>query len=139
MTPYLFLYIVLKVRVDIGHTTLLFIGFFTGLILDIFQNTLGMQAAATTALAFVRPYTLNLFFKTSDFQPKERPSLNRFKFGGFLKYVVVAVFVHHTVLFFLEAFTFHHFFQTLEKAFFNTLFTSSGIFVIEMLTQKKEK
>ena len=138
ITPYPFLFFLLILSVDTGKTSLLFIGFFTGLTVDIFQNTLGMQAAATTAMAFARPFVINFFFKTMEFLPKEEPNINRLKFSGFLKYSLTLIFIHNLVLFALETFSFNNFVTVLERAFFSALVTTALIMIMEMLFVKKE-
>ncbi len=139
ITPYPFLFFLLLLRVDINKITLLFIGFFTGLTIDIFQNTLGMQAAAVTAMVFARPFVLRFYFKTVEFQPKEEPNINRLKFGGFLKYTFTLVFIHSFVLFLLETFSLKGLPVILEKSFFSAMVTTAVIMIIEMLLVKKER
>lgn len=139
ITPYPFLFFLLMLRVDINKSALLLIGFFTGLTLDIFQNTLGMQAAATTAMVFLRPFFINSYFRTVEFLPREEPSINKVKFWGYTKYTFSLVFVHNLVLFLLEKFSFHGIIITLEKVFFNSLITTTTILMIAMLVGKKEK
>jgi hypothetical protein len=138
LTPYPFLFFLLLLRVDMNRTTLLFIGFFTGLTLDIFQNTLGMQAAATTAMVFARPFVISFYFRTAEFLSNEEPNINKLKFTGFLKYVFTLVFIHNLVLFFLEAFAFHGVLQILEKVTMNALVTTASILIIEMVFTKRE-
>jgi len=138
ITPYPYLYFLLMLRVDINKSVLLFIGFFTGLTIDIFQNTLGMQAAATTALVFARPGVLNFYFKTVEFFPKEEPGISRLGFWGYLKYAFTLVLIHNIVLFLLETFSFQKLFLTLKMAFFNAMVTTVTILIIEMLFHKKE-
>ncbi len=139
VTLYPYLLFLLLLRYDINKTNLLLIGFFTGLTIDFFQNTLGMQAAASTLLVFARPAVLNFYFKKMEFAPREEPGISKLGFTGFLKYATTLVFIHNLLLFFLEAFSFHNFFATLERILINTVSTVILIMILEMLLSKKKK
>jgi hypothetical protein len=58
---------------------------------------------------------------------------------GFLIYALVLVFIHHFMLFFLEAFSFNQFFSTLARIFFSTLFTVLLIILGQLLFYKIAK
>ena len=75
-----------------------------GLIIDIFLNTPGMNAAATTIVAALRKPLIDVFFpkvEYEDFVPSIYTGT-----GAFLRYIVVMVLLHQTLLFFIESFTF---------------------------------
>jgi hypothetical protein len=55
---------------------------------------------------------------------------------GFLVYALVLVFIHHFLLFFLEAFSFNQFLATLTRIFFSTLFTVLLIALGQLLFYK---
>ena len=71
--------------------------FFLGLTVDIFSDTPGMNAAATVALAFLRPTFLRLFVPRDAFE-NIVPSIKSMGIVPFLKYLVVSVFIHHAIL-----------------------------------------
>lgn len=55
--PFLYVYLILVLNINVSRNILLLWGFFLGLAVDIFSNTPGMNAAATTFwLLRVRPY-----------------------------------------------------------------------------------
>jgi hypothetical protein len=139
LTPYVYLFLLLSLRIDINKTLLLFIGFFTGLTVDIFQNTLGIQAAAATLLVFARPYVINLYFNKTDFSPSDEPDINKLKFSGYVKYIFTLLFLHHFLLFFLEAFSFSHILDIVKDAFYNTVLTGITILITEMLLVKRQR
>ena len=139
ITFYPYLLFLLLLRADINKTNLLLIGFFTGLTIDFFQNTMGMQAAASTLLVFARPTVLNFYFKKMEFAPREEPGISKLGFVGFLKYATTLIFFHHFLLFFLEAFTLSGFFATLQKVLINTIATTTIIIIIETLFSRRKK
>lgn len=81
--------------------------FFLGLTVDIFSDTPGMNAAATVALAFLRPTFLRLFVPRDAFE-NIVPSIKSMGIVPFLKYLVVSVFIHHAILLTIEFFSFAH-------------------------------
>ena len=60
INPYFYIYLVLIMPLSLNLSVQLLLAFVAGLIVDIFSNTWGMHAAATTLVAFVRPYLLKL-------------------------------------------------------------------------------
>lgn len=139
LTFYPYLLFLLLLRVDINKTSLLLLGFITGLTIDFFQNTLGMQAAAATLLVFVRPAVINFYFKTVEFSPNEEPGISKLGFTGFLKYAITLIFIHHFFLFFLEEFSISMLFSSIGEIVANTLATTTLIMIIEMLFSRKKK
>jgi len=139
VTLYPYLLFLILLRVDINKTTLLLVGFVTGLVIDFFHNTLGMQTAAATLLVFARPAVLSFYFKAIEFSPREKPDISKLGFLDFLKYTITLVFIHHLMLFFLEAFTSTDFISTLQKVLINTLATTAINMIIEMLFSRKKK
>ncbi|MDR0938147.1 MAG: rod shape-determining protein MreD [Mediterranea sp.] len=103
-TPFLYVYVVLKMESDVSRDALMLWGFVLGLGIDIFSDTPGMNAAATTLLAFLRPTLLRAF------TPRDLdafvPSIKSIGFSSFMKYTVVCVLVHHLTLLSLELFSF---------------------------------
>ena len=53
-TPFLYIYFILKFHSRVSRNELMVWGFVLGLVVDMFSNTPGMNAAVTTCLAFFR-------------------------------------------------------------------------------------
>ena len=78
--------------------------FVLGLIVDIFGNTPGVNAAAATTLAFMRNYILAMFIPNGmneDFVPGTRV----LRWGAYIGYAAICTTLFCTVLFLLELFT----------------------------------
>lgn len=103
-TPFLYIYLILKFESETPRNTLMLWAFFLGLAVDVFSDTPGMNAAATVLLAFLRPFFLRLFVPR-DTLDNLVPALHTMGLASFLKYLVVCVLVHHTMLFMLEFFS----------------------------------
>ena len=137
INPYIYVLFILLLPVDISKSQLLLMAFLIGITIDFFGNTLGLHAAATVFMAFIRPGIINLFFSNIEFNAREEPGLQRLKFAGFFRYAFVLVFVHNFTLFMLEIFTFNDFIFTLYRIMINTLITLLLIFISIFLFTKK--
>lgn len=139
INPYVYILFILLLPVFVNRSILLLLAFLTGLTIDFFGNTLGLHAAATVLMAFARPGILRVFFKHLDFVAGEEPNINRLKPGGYLKYVLVMVFIHHSALFFLEVFSFDGFLSTLYRIIISTLVTTLVIMTLVLLFSSRKK
>lgn len=129
-TPFLYVYFILKFASGTSRNELMLWGFAIGLAVDVFSNTPGMNAAATTLLAFVRPLFLRLF-TPRDLLDSIVPSFNTMGTSPFLKYMVLSVFVHHLVLLSIEFFSFTSLPLLLLRVAACTLLTVVCIMAIE--------
>ncbi len=126
VNPYIYILFVLLLPLSSPRWVVLLSGFFIGLTIDIFSNSLGIHAAATVFIAFLRPWIISAISNREE-DRSDYPGLNQNKFSWFLYYSTVMVLLHHFVLFYIEVFTFSGFFTTLSRVLFSSLFS---IFVI---------
>jgi hypothetical protein len=75
-----------------------------GIVIDAFSNTPGMHAAACTLAAFLRLLLIKII-KGDELPEMISPSYRTFGYGGFLKYTLVFVVIHHLALYLLESLT----------------------------------
>ena len=129
--PYIYLLLILPI--SIGRIQLLFIGFFLGLLVDVFSNTGGLHAAASTFLAFYRPVYLKAQSPREGYELAAIPHLKTFGIAWFVPYATLMIFIHHVALFYLEAFRFADFFYTLLKVILSSGVTLIFILVAEYL------
>lgn len=106
---------------DINKSLLLVLGFLTGLCIDIFSNTFGIHAAATTLLAFLRPNILTIISSREAYEPGSCPNISMYGFSWFLKYLTIGTLIHHSALFMLEIFSFSNFHITMGKILTNLI------------------
>src|SRR5680860_380656 len=116
INPYAYVLFVLLLPLNSPRYVLLILGFLIGLTIDVFSNSLGVHAAATVFIAYIRPMVIGLISNREE-DKNNYPGLAQNKFGWFVYYVSVMVFMHHIVLFYLEVFTFSNFFETLYRTF----------------------
>ena len=135
VNPYIYLLFILSLPVKMPRWAALLLAFVLGLTIDIFANTPGMHAFASVMVAFSRNAVINLFISIDEGN-NPTPSFYTFSVGTYVKYVVVMVFIHHFTLFFLEAFSFTHFWLVLAKIILSSAVTVLLILGIQSLNKK---
>jgi rod shape-determining protein MreD len=139
INPFIYILLILLLPFDINKSLLLIIGFFTGLSIDIFSDTFGIHAAASTLLAFARPGLLSFISARDAYEPGSCPSINIYGFSWFIKYLIVGTLIHHTCLFFLEVFSFNDILHTLGKIFTNIISSVSAMLFYYIITSSHKK
>ena len=129
-TPFLYIYLILKFESETPRNALMLWAFFLGLTVDIFSDTPGMNAAATVALAFLRPTFLRLFVPRDTLE-NIVPSVKSMGIVPFLKYLI-----HHAILLTIEFFSFAHIGTLLLRIVASALLTVTCIMAIEGVKKK---
>ncbi len=135
-TPFLYIYPILVINRNIDRNILMVIAFFVGLIVDIFSNTPGVNAAASVLTAFIRPGVLRMYAPREEFDDFE-PSIQILGIWPFLRYVFTILFVHHTVLFLLEAFSTVNIGYMSLRILCSTLLTTLLVMAIELIRHRR--
>lgn len=137
VNPYLYVLFILLLPFETPRYLLLFLGFFLGLSIDIFSNTPGMHASATTFMAFLRPSTIDLISSRDNVDATSSPRLTLMGFGWFMRYTLLLVVAHHLFLFFVEAFSVNAFIHTLTRSLLSAAFTIILIIISQFLIFKE--
>ena len=104
---------------------------------DIFYDSIGINAAASVLIAFLRPYWLNIITPRGGYEEIVIPNLKSLDLGWFFTYSLPLVFIHHFALFFIEAGGFGTFFFTLTKVLFSSILTFFILILSQYLFYKK--
>lgn len=129
-TPFLYVYLILKLESDTPRNAQMLWAFFLGLAVDIYSDTPGMNAAATVLLAFVRPLLLRLFVPR-DTTDSFVPGIHTLGMAPFLKYITASVLLHHCALLGIEFFSTAHVGLLLLRIVASTLLTLGCILALE--------
>jgi len=111
----------------------LLLGFILGLSIDIFSNTPGIHASATTFMAFIRPSVIRILFNRESTEKQDLPPVSSIGLSLFTEYTIILVLAHHLFLFYIEAFNFTNFFFTLSRCLFSTVFSITLIIISQLL------
>ena len=126
VNPYVYILFILLLPLNTPRYILLILAFVLGVIVDIFLNSLGVHAAASVFIAYIRPFIVRVISNREE-DRSDYPGVKQNTLGWFLSYVSIMVFLHHIVLFYLEVFSFSHFFVTLGRTVISSVFS---IFII---------
>ncbi|MBQ1178141.1 MAG: rod shape-determining protein MreD [Bacteroidaceae bacterium] len=135
-TPFVYVYFLLALDRDIDHNALMVLAFLIGLVVDIFSNTPGVNAGASVLVAFMRPSLLRLFSPRDEYENFE-PGIYTLGLWGFVRYALVAVWVHHTALFLLEAFSWANIGHLAMRIICSTALTMTLVMAIEYVRHKR--
>ena len=135
-TPFLYIYFILKINTRTSRNALMLWAFALGLVIDIFGNTPGMNAASVILLAFSRTSILRLV-TLRDIDEGFRPSVRSMGVSSFMRYVFLSCSLFCTVLFLIDTFSFYDFPVLLLKILSSIISTMLCVFCVEMLGGEK--
>lgn len=134
-TAFCFLYVayLFFLPVESNPLVLMAAGFLMGFVIDMFYDSLGLHAFACVLVMYVRNYWLSLITPQGGYDSNDTPSIATHGMQWFVVYTIPMVFLHHSVLFFIEAGGFGMFWFTLWKVVTSTLFTSLVTVIVQYL------
>ena len=142
-TGFCFIYVafLLFLPLGINRLWLLLLGFLVGFAVDMFYDTVGIHAAASVLLAFLRPHVLNLLTPRDGYDTSDSVNIHVMGWRWFLAYSFTLILCHHAAVFFLETINFQAALYTLSKILFSTLFTSIVMVILQLLffSPKRER
>ncbi len=133
--PVLYIYFIIKLPIGRSEFYVILSAFLLGMIIDIFLNTPGVNAAATTIVATVRPFVLFLFYSKNE-SDTMMPSikLNRLVF---MKYVLTMVVMHLTLLFLIDGVAFFNLKLVVLRIASSSILTFILIMAVDLLFYRK--
>lgn len=122
LNPMLYLLFVVLYPLQKERANFIGISFLLGLCVDFFSNSGGIHAAATVAIAYFRLPILQLIINRPDldyaqFRINQEPILK------VLLYLSILTFIHHTIIFSLEYFSWGAIITVFKNSFETSIFT----------------
>lgn len=137
---FVYLICLLLLPFEFGFLTVMFLAFGTGLIVDVFSNTLGIHASACVALAFVRPFWIKVITpRSGNYEINVLPTVHSYGSVWFISYAFPLLLIHHIVFFFIEAGGFHYLGPTILKIIVSSSLSLVFILSIQYLFFDKQK
>ena len=128
INPFPYILFIILYPVNGNKTGLIVASFFLGLLMDMFWNSGGVHAAACVVLAYYRPSIFKFSFGLS--YEYQTVKLNDILTPERFSFILIAVVIHHAILFFLEIFKISFLWDILARTVFSTIFTiNSFIFI----------
>ncbi len=121
--PFVFIYFIIHLPVNISTNWLLTLSFITGLTVDIFANTQGMNALACTITAMSRHSILHWYFPREDELTIPEPSIRSLGIEAYSKYLFTFVLLYCAIIFLIESFSVFNILQLLLRIICSTLLT----------------
>lgn len=140
-TSFCFLYVafILLLPIEINNLVLMGIAFLLGFSVDIFYDSLGIHAFALVLMAYLRNYWLATITPQGGYEAGNGPTLAMNGFQWFLVYTIPMVFIHHMVLFFIEAGGFGLFWFTMLKVVGSLAFTLLTMVILQYLSLPRRR
>ncbi|MGB0788538.1 MAG: rod shape-determining protein MreD [Marinirhabdus sp.] len=135
INPYLYIYFIVLYPFTGNRGLIILLGFLLGLTIDVFSDTGGVHAAATTFIAYARPAFLKISFGVS--YQHNTVKLAKAGFRARIFYIAVMVVAHHLLLFSLEVFSIKHILLVLQGTLFSSIFSIVVLYATFVLFSKK--
>lgn len=132
--PFAFIYVLLRLPINMSRNWALTCGFFLGLIIDIFSDTQGMNSLSCTVIMAVRRPVLRLYFPREDELSDPCPSISSLGVVTYTKYALSMSLIFSVIIFTVEAFSFFNFAMLILRIIFSTLLTTLLLLGIDSLT-----
>ena len=134
-TAFCFLYVAYLFFLPVESNTmfLMLVGFLMGIAIDAFYDSLGLHAFACVAVMYIRNYWLSAITPQGGYDSNDTPSIASHGMQWFLVYTIPLVFLHHAILFYMEAGGFGMFWFTLWKVITSTIFTAVVTLIVQYL------
>lgn len=132
----LYLYMAVKLPVELPRPLQIFLGFIVGLVIDMFANTPGMHALAYTTLMWVRLPLLHMFIVAEDIK-NGSPTLQKLGLEAFMRYLITIVVAYCILLYLIESFTLFNLTNLLIKIAVSSVMTFIMILAIEIANSRR--
>lgn len=135
INPYIYIIFLLIYPFNNKRTLFILVAFALGLLIDIFSDSGGVNAIASTTIAYIRPIILRFAFGVSYLYINVlQPNI---KVSEIFIYTSIVVLIHHLILFSLEIFNPKLIFYILTRTLFSSIFTVLLSVSIIVLFSKK--
>jgi hypothetical protein len=139
INPYFYIYFILLLPFDTPKWMLLIVSFILGWSIDIFTNSIGLNASACVLMAFARPFVISAISSGPESLLGDTPSLRNQGVKWFLYYAIILILIHHFTFFFLEIFRISEFPYTLVRVLLSSAFTLLLVLISEYMLYPRGK
>jgi rod shape-determining protein MreD len=121
--PFVFIYFIIRLRIEFSTGWLLTLAFLLGLSVDICSDTLGLNALCCTILAMAKKKVFYAYVPKDDKSEHIIPSLSALGLSAYSKYLFSMVAFYCVLLFSIEYFSFISIKEIAIMAFASTILT----------------
>ena len=136
INPLVYILFIFVFPIKENKNTLLLFSFFLGLLIDLFSNSGGSNAAAIVLIAYIRLPILRLIQNNIEFDFLLF-TIKKLNLIQIIIYIFSLVFIHHLILFYFEYYTLKNFGYILLKVLYTSFLSSFIIGLAVSLFVKK--
>lgn len=136
---FIYLLCLLSLPLELGIGLGMIIALITGLVVDLFYQTIGIHAASGVLLMFLKPYWLNLNVPRSGYEVNQLPLIPSYGLSWFLVYASPLILIYSLSVLFIEASSSGLFWMILSKALITTVVTLFFVVIVQYLFYTKPK
>lgn len=137
--PLVFIYVLITLPVTTGANLVLTIGFLSGLAVDVFSDTPGLNALACTVLAFMRRPVQHLYLPLDDELGPAPLGLRSLGPENYLKYMLTMVLLYCFLVFTVEAFELFNLRLWILRIVCSTIYTFIFIYAFASLASRTRR
>ena len=138
-TPIVFIYLLLRLPIGLSYNIVFTVAFITGLTIDMYNNTQGMNALSSLLISSIRTKVFYTFVTRDDETVHIIPSIKSVGTGNYLKYAGSLTFIYCLLVFFIQAFTFHNVPLTLMRIVCSFALSLVLIYAIDSLVNTRRE
>lgn len=123
----------IKMPVQMNRSLQILLGFICGLVIDIFSNTLGMNALVCTLVMWLRMPILHMLIVADELKTGF-PSASKIGLLVFLRYAFSIVLTYALALYLIESFSLFNIVPLLIHIIITVILTMAFVFALEVVT-----
>lgn len=123
VNPYVYVLFILSLPFNTPRWVVLVLSFLIGIIIDMFSDSGGIHAAASTFMGYSRWFILAAIKPRDDYDDTKTPSIKDMGFAWFITYASILTVLHHFVYFYMEVFRFSEIFSVLLRVVLSSIFS----------------
>lgn len=135
--PQFYLLFILILPFETPRWILLVSGFWLGLSIDIFTDSLGLHTITTVLAAYTRYFILNFMSPRDGYDSGTAPRAIYFGFPWFIKYAISVTILHHFTLYLFESFDITEIATILLDTVFASIFTVTTLVISQLFIFRK--
>lgn len=138
--PIIFIYFIIRLPISLGKGLLFTLSFIMGLMVDIFADTLGVNALSCTLLAGLKSPVFYAYVAKDDKNKSITPSASTLGIGTYCKYLVTMVCLYCFMVFTIEYFNFAEIKEIVIMSAASSLLTFLMLLAIDsLIIENREK
>ena len=131
--PIVFIYLIIYLPVTLGTNLSTLLGFASGMLVDVFCDTPGLNALGCTVLSFIRKPTFHLYVSYDDDLAGRSPSARTMGASSFMKYMGTMALIYCVMVFTVEAFQFFNFRLLILRIVASAVYTFILLYALDAL------